>query len=143
VLTARALQSIFYQYRWRSWRTRLGWQKSSAQSAHRLYTTGGAGLARRLGGEHGPIGFAFLEGDALDDPDLPQRLALQVGTRAGVHWEPLTQARFGVEWTHRELLGTRRFDSDIDLWGSVLGKCISIAQFSRGSGGFRASSIRG
>jgi len=102
-----------------SWRTRLGWQKSSAQSAYRLYTTGGAGLAYRLGGEHSPIGFAFLEGDALDDPDLPQRHALQVGTRAGMHWELLTRARFGVEWTHRELLGTRRFNSDIDLWGSV------------------------
>jgi len=91
----------------------------TAQSNHRFTVSGGAGFAYRLGArDNAPVGFAFIEGDVLDDPALPQRAALQAGTRLGVHWEPLARTRLGVEWQHRELLGTRRYDSDALVWAS-------------------------
>jgi len=76
-----------------SWRTSVSWTRPSA------------------GGDH--------EGDALDDPSLPKRVSVQVGSRLGVHWEPVRKYRLGVEWEHRELLGERRYDSQVEVWASL------------------------
>jgi len=66
-----------------------------------------------------PIGFAFFEGDLLDDPSLPNRTAVQLGTRIGVRWAVTARMRFGLEWQHRELVGKRRYDSAAALWASL------------------------
>lgn len=102
-----------------SWRTKVEWERETADSNHRIAITTGGGVAYRFGEQRGPLFFAFAEGDALDDPALPNRLAIQLGTRLGLHWEPHRRVRLGAEWEHRELIGTRRFDSELSLWASV------------------------
>jgi len=103
-----------------SWRTSAIWQRGSANSPHRFTLSGGGGVAYRLS-EHlnAPIGFAFFEGDLLDDPSLPNRTAVQLGTRIGVRWAVTARMRFGLEWQHRELVGKRRYDSAAALWASL------------------------
>jgi len=103
-----------------SWRTKAEWERETANSNHRFAITTGGGVAYRLGEQHGPLFFAFIENDLLDDPALPNRLAIQVGPRFGLHWEPVRRVRLGVEWEHRELIASsRRFDSEVSLWTSV------------------------
>ncbi len=102
-----------------SWRTRIDWERASANSNHRFSFTAGGGVAYRGVKDNSPVVFAFAEFDALDDPALPKRSALQVGTRVGLHWEPRQRARFGLEWEHRELVGSRRYDSQLSAWASL------------------------
>lgn len=102
-----------------SWRTRIGWERFTANSRHRFTVTSGGGVAYRAESINAPTYFAFLEGDLLDDPSLPNRTALQLGTRLGVHWEPRRRSRLGLEWEHRELIDTRRYDSLVSAWASL------------------------
>jgi len=102
-----------------SWRTSFGWTRPSANGNVRFTATGGGGVSYRLGSATGPVVFGFVEGDAIDDPSLPNRLSVQVGTRLGFHWEPRRGARFGFEWEHRELVGERRYDSKAAAWASL------------------------
>jgi len=103
-----------------SWRTSAVWRRNGANSNHRFTLTGGGGVAYRLKQiTTAPIAFAFLEGDVLDDPALPQRASLQVGSRIGLHWFPKGRVGVGLEWQHRELLNRRRYDSTALLWASL------------------------
>jgi len=103
-----------------SWRTKLEFERETNDSSHRLALTTGGGVAYRFGEQRGPLLFGFLEGDLLDDPSLPNRQAIQLGTRLGAHWEPHRRVRLGLEWEYRELVATtRRFDSEVSLWATL------------------------
>ena len=101
-----------------SWHTRLHWNRDDPEADHRFTFNVGAGVALQRG-RGTPIAFALLESDVVDDPSFDKRAGLQLGVRGGVHWEPLSGLRTGLELDFRRRVGLRHEETDVEAWISV------------------------
>ena len=79
-----------------SWRTSARWRRDDASRHHRATLLGGAGMAWRQQREQ-PLGFVFIEGRLVHDPDLPTTTTAMLGIRIGMLWEPLPGWRLIAE----------------------------------------------
>jgi len=101
-----------------SWHTRINWVRESAEARHRFTFNVGAGAAYQLGAQ-GPLAFAFLESDVVDDTSFQQRTSLRLGVGTGLHWEPVAGFRTGVEYNYRRQVDDSYEVSTGEIWGSV------------------------
>lgn len=130
-----------------SWRTQLGWDKRSASARTRFRLITGGGLAYALPFNQSGVSFAFLESDIVDDPNDATRLQWHLGSRVGVHWSPQqrTNVKVGLEWEHRERMGSRHFESSLNAWASVSphrqGALVLAATVGEQSGGISTRSF--
>jgi len=103
-----------------SWRTSARWRRDDASRHHRATLLGGAGMAWRRQREQ-PLGFVFLEGRLVDDPDLPTTTTVMLGIRIGMLWEPFPGWRLFADSE------TRRAAHDgIDEWEARLGSSLAL-----------------
>jgi len=102
-----------------SWRTNVEWEREDADRSHRFSFDSGIGAAYAINNSNTAVAFAFGEGEIIDDPSLPNRTGVRLGSRLGVHWEPKRRTRFGIEWEHREFIGDRAYESEALVWASL------------------------
>ncbi len=91
-----------------------------------------------------PLGFVFLEGRLVDDPDLPTTTTAMLGIRIGMLWEPLPGWRLFADSETR-----RAAHDDIDEWEARLGSSLALGRkhlfrldIHRGSLGDRSPETR-
>lgn len=98
-----------------SWHTNLKWERPHSQARHEALLNVGGGLAFSRG-EHSPVAFVFAEADLVDAPAFSQRRQLRPGISAGIHWEPVSGFRSGLEFDVRRQLGGDYHETHAELW---------------------------
>jgi len=101
-----------------SWRSHIFWDKPDTQTTGQFTLNIGAGKARKYFNKS-PVFYGFGEAELIYNAGLSDRLQLQFGASAGMHWEIVNGLRTGFETNLRHQVGGKHYTFGTEIWAGI------------------------